>query len=492
MQRLGTRLALSMMLVSMLSVVAVVAGLYLFSRRETQRLPNEFGGVLAQWRDTRPTLSGQPGLRPPPTTFIATPSTRFLVSDDDLRAAQLFLEELSVSAAALEPAGQTVLVPGNDASFNVTERGVFVGGPTRLRTDGIEAARVALLDWQDMRVALVQAQEMAQTATAQVGLVAQGFDRVQSAQWRGIGFGLAVAAVLSTLLAWWLARSVARPVEAVGLAATALAQGQLSRRVKMPASPLNATSEVSRLAGDFNRMAESLERYEGERQAMIADIAHELRTPLTAMTLRLEALSDGLVPLSAGEVERLRHQAGLLHRLVEDLRTLSLADAGRLELRRGPQDILALARDALTDASMAAAAKGVRLELIGDDASEPLVEGDGDRLAQVLGNLLDNAIRVTPSGGRVVAEVGREGSEAVWRVRDDGPGIPSSDLPEIFQRFRQGADGRRDLRGGSGLGLTIVRTLVELHGGTVSAANLPAADGGTSGAELTVRLPSIA
>lgn len=488
MHRLGPRLALSMMLVSILSVLAVVAGLYLSSRRETQRLPTEFGGVVAQWRGVRAGAGGQPGFRPPPSVFVATPSAHVQLSDDDLRTAQLFLEELALSHGRSDPAAS--VEPGLSPVHGLEAAPILEGIPIRLRADGIEAARVALLDWQDMRMALVEAQEVAQTATAQVGLVAQGFDRLQTAQWRGIGFGLAVAAVLSTLLAWWLARSVARPVEAVGAAATALAQGQLSRRVTMQASPLHATSEVSRLASDFNSMADALERYEGERQAMIADIAHELRTPLTAMTLRLDALSDGLVPLSTAEVERLRHQAGLLHRLVEDLRTLSLADAGRLTLRRSRQDLLALASEALADASMAAAAKGVRLELEGDETAAPAVDGDGDRLAQVLSNLLDNAIRVSPSGGRVTVEVGREGQEAVWRVRDEGPGIPPNDLQEIFQRFRQGAEGRRDLRGGSGLGLAIVRTLVELHGGTVAAANLPAEDG-VGGAELTVRLPAL-
>lgn len=309
--------------------------------------------------------------------------------------------------------------------------------------------------------------------------------RVQDAQSRGLLAGLALAVVASGGLAWWVARGVARPIEAVADAAGALAAGDLSRRVERPSSPLGTSSEVLRLTDDFNRMAAALERDEAQRTAMVADVAHELRTPLTAMTLRLEALGEGLVPFDASEVKRLRRQAALLHRLVEDLRTLSLADAGRLALRPTPLDAAALAREAVEAAGPVARAKGVALEVAADGGDLALV-ADRDRLAQVLGNLLDNAIRATPEGGRVRVATVRADSTIVFRVRDQGPGIAPEDLSTVFERFRQGDHGRRDLRGGSGLGLAIVRTLVEAHGGTVAAAN----HAGGGGAELTVALPA--
>ena len=308
--------------------------------------------------------------------------------------------------------------------------------------------------------------------------------RVQDAQSRGLLAGLGLAVVASGGLAWWVARGVARPIEAVGDAASALAAGDLARRVERPRSPLGTSSEVLRLTDDFNRMAESLERYEAQRTAMVADVAHELRTPLTAMTLRLEALSEGLVAFDAAEVDRLRRQTALLHRLVEDLRTLSLADAGRLGLKPEPLDATALAREAVEAADPVARAKGVDLGIEDDGGSLQLV-ADRDRLAQVLGNLLDHANRATPEGGRVRVAVVRAGAAITFRVRDQGPGIAPEDLPTVFERFRQGAHGRRDLRGGSGLGLAIVRTLVEAHGGTVAAA-----DRAGGGAELTVTLPA--
>lgn len=314
--------------------------------------------------------------------------------------------------------------------------------------------------------------------------------RIQDAQWRGILAGLGLAALASGGLAWWVARGVARPIEAVGAAAGALAAGELSRRVAAPHGLLAASAEVRGLTDDFNRMAAALERAEATRTAMVADVAHELRTPLTAMTLRLEALGEGLVPLDAAEVARLRRQTELLHRLVEDLRTLSLADAGRLGLRLAPVDALAIAREAIEAAAPGASAKGVALDLeVGGagDRAAAIVSGDRDRLGQVLGNLLDNAVRATPEGGRVAVRVDRDATGVTWQVRDQGPGIAAADLAHVFERFRQGEHGRRDLRGGSGLGLAIVRTLVEAHGRSVAAANLPEA-----GAAVTVRLPATA
>jgi two-component system, OmpR family, sensor histidine kinase BaeS len=317
----------------------------------------------------------------------------------------------------------------------------------------------------------------------------RGLGRLQDAQLSGVLAGLALAAVLSVVLATLLARTIARPVEAVGAAATRLAAGDLGTRVALPGNPLGASAELESLARDFNAMAESLERAETQRTTMIADIAHELRTPLTAMSLRLDALRDGLTPLGPDEIERLRRQTALLTRLVEDLRTLSLADAGRLALQRAPTDIADLARAVVDAHAPVADAKGVRVSVRAGDATVTpgawLVDGDRDRLAQVLGNLLDNAVRVAPAGSAVAVEVARDGADVLWRVRDGGPGIAAADLPHVFERFHQGG-GRRDTRGASGLGLAIVRTLVDLHGGRVDVEG-PA--GG--GAIFTVRLPAL-
>lgn len=317
----------------------------------------------------------------------------------------------------------------------------------------------------------------------------RAIDRVQSAQWRGLVYGLALAAIASGALAWWLARGIARPIAAVGAAASRVAAGDLDTRVEPPDSALGGAAEVLELTAGFNRMAETLSRHEGERRALVADVAHELRTPITAMTLRLEALRDGLLPLDPSEVERLAHQTSLLHRLVEDLRTLSLADAGRLTLRRDALDVRTLVADAREAFLPVAATKGVALALDADttataSAGAATISGDADRLGQVLSNLLDNALRASPSGGTIRLLVRVEEATVTIAVRDEGPGFGAGDLPHLFERFRQGDDGRSDLRGRSGLGLAIVRTLVDLHGGRVAARNLP--DGG---AEVALLLP---
>lgn len=327
-----------------------------------------------------------------------------------------------------------------------------------------------------------------ETFTLTISESVRAIDRVQSAQWRGLVYGLALAVLASGALAWWLARGIARPIAAVGAAASRVGAGKLEARVEPPTGTFGAAAEVTELTAGFNRMAATLERNEVERKAMVADVAHELRTPITAMALRLEALRDGLVPFDAAEVERLVRQTALLHRLVEDLRTLSLADAGRLTLRRGAVDVGALVADACAAFAPVADAKGVRVAHPGDTTAvggaHALVDGDADRLRQVLTNLLDNAVRASPSGGTVRVATSSDGETVSVSVHDEGPGFAEGDLPDVFERFRQGESGRRDLRGHAGLGLAIVRALVGLHGGSVTARNRP-----EGGAEVTVRLP---
>jgi two-component system, OmpR family, sensor histidine kinase BaeS len=314
----------------------------------------------------------------------------------------------------------------------------------------------------------------------------RGIGRVQDAQLLGIVVGLGIAAAFSSLLALWLARTIARPVEAVGSAATRLAQGDLTSRVALPVAAIGVSAELEGLARDFNTMAASLERADAHRMTMIADVAHELRTPLTAMMLRLDAVRDGLAPLAMEEVERLRRQAGLLERLVEDLRTLSLADAGRLTLHLQEVDLLTIAHQVAEVVSPLARAKDVvvRIEPAAGVGDRLLVLGDRDRLVQVLGNLLDNAIRVSPHGGTVTIELDREHHRVAMSVRDQGPGLPVEQRPYVFERFNQGSGVRRDTRGSTGLGLAIVQSLVQLHQGNVTI-DCPADEG----AVFTVRLP---
>ena len=229
---------------------------------------------------------------------------------------------------------------------------------------------------------------------------------------------------------------------------------------------------------------------------MIADIAHELRNPLATLQLRIDALSDGLVHFSADEAELLQGQVALLARLIGDLRTLSLADAGRLTLNRLELDLNDLAANVVRQAQHGAAK--VNAALLLRPADEPaLVSADEGRLTQVLNNLLSNALRVTPPGGTVEVRLTTTPTVVSLQVRDTGPGIPEDELSRVFERFVQGR--RRDTGDtGSGLGLAIVQSLVSLHGGRVRAGNYSDDDGnndgdeGRTGALLEVSLPRIA
>jgi len=315
-----------------------------------------------------------------------------------------------------------------------------------------------------------------------------------------------VATALGVLVALVFARRIARPIEAISDTASRLALGNFAARIATP----RGEDEVARLARSFNRMAEALEKLETERRAMIADIAHELRTPLTVMQGRLEAIQDGVMPLAMGEIDRLHNQTGLLSRLVEDLRTLTLADAGRLTLELRKCDLVPLARGVSAAFQASLDARKIHLEL--HLPAQPIqIQADADRMAQIVSNLMANALSHTPAGGTIWLEAlttDAGGSEsgsahirqdaprnqrlealvadkcAILRISDSGSGIPEEALSKVFDRFYRTEASRSRATGGSGLGLSIVKALVELHGGTVVARNRP-----EGGAVFEVRLP---
>ena len=297
--------------------------------------------------------------------------------------------------------------------------------------------------------------------------------------------GVVVALLLGVALAAWLSRSIARPIAAVSAASSQLAAGRFGTRVELPRRSTQP-DETLALTDGFNAMSAAIERYEGERKAMVADVAHELRTPLAAMRLRLEAMEDGLVPLGVDEVRRLRGHTDLLARLIDDLRLLSLADAGRLTLMPAEVELGAWLEEATEAARDGLRSRGVDVGVT-PPAAPAVVRFDPQRMTQVLHNLIDNAARFTPEGSSIEVTAVVDADATCLSVRDRGPGVPEDQADTIFERFVQGR--RRDERGvgGSGLGLAIVRTLVELHAGAVTVRNLSAAEGG--GAVFTVALP---
>ena len=291
-------------------------------------------------------------------------------------------------------------------------------------------------------------------------------------------FGSVIVAVLLAVL---LARRIAGPLEAVSQAANRVAQGEWSARAPLHPREARGGSEMARLVRHFNGMAENLEGLESERRATVAAIAHELRTPLTVLRGRLEAVRDGVLEATPDEFTVLISQVELLSRLVTDLRTLSLAEARQLSLERQEIDLATLVRGVVAGFATRAAEKGVRLEVNAN--LQMRLSLDSERIHQVIGNLIENALRHTSEG---FVRVSLEGTSelAVLRVRDSGSGIPTEALPHIFERFYRAESSRARILGGSGLGLAVVKAIVSLHSGEVSARNHP--DGG---AEFTVTLP---
>jgi signal transduction histidine kinase len=283
-------------------------------------------------------------------------------------------------------------------------------------------------------------------------------------------FSIGVLVVLSVTLALFLARRISGPITAVAGAAARIAEGDLSARAALPHYALGSRDETAMLAHHFNAMAAALEQLERERQALIADIAHELRTPLTILQGQLDAMQDGIVPFDQSELGKLDAQTELLSRLIDDLRTLSLADAKRLTLERVLTDLVPLARRVCESFQEKAQRQGLTLDFRTTAPHAPL-EADPDRLAQVLTNLLENAVRYTPPGGWVGVSVKTLPGGLELSVEDTGPGLSGEAQARVFERFYRAETSRGRAGGGSGLGLAIVRTLVELHGGRVEAHN---------------------
>ena len=261
-------------------------------------------------------------------------------------------------------------------------------------------------------------------------------------------------------------RRVTSPLSDTMRAADALAAGDLSARVTE-----QGDGDFGQLARSFNVMAEALETADRQRRELLADVAHELRTPLTVIQGNLEGLRDGVYDATPDHVELVLDETNKLSRLVDDLRLLTLAEAGQLPLDLQMIDVHQLLEDVRDAFSHQSEEAGILLEVQSERSMPPLY-ADSQRLGQVLGNLVTNALRHTPQGGRVALGASlQQGEQAVdlW-VGDSGEGIPAEDVPRIFDRFWRGDPARtREIGAGSGLGLAIARGLVQAHGGRIWA-----------------------
>jgi signal transduction histidine kinase len=289
------------------------------------------------------------------------------------------------------------------------------------------------------------------------------FLRLSTSINRSLLLGGSVAIAIALILTFILSRRITSPIGALARAARRLGRGDWSQRVQ-----LQGEGEVAALAQAFDSMAADLEHAEQLRRNMVADVAHELRTPLSNIQGYLEAIRDGVVKPDAATIRSLSEETALLSRLVNELQELSLAEAGELKLVYQAEDITKLIKQAVTSWQPQLTAKEISLFLNLPD-NLPLVNIDWQRVNQVLHNLLENAVAHTHKEGTINVAAITQGNWVVISVSDTGEGIPAEDLPHIFERFYRVDKSRARATGGSGLGLTIAKRLVEAHGGTITA-----------------------
>jgi two-component system, OmpR family, sensor histidine kinase BaeS len=294
---------------------------------------------------------------------------------------------------------------------------------------------------------------------------------------RAVAVGAGVAALLALAAAIFVARRIAHPVFALTRAARAVEAGDRSARVGDIAAP----GELGELAVAFDRMAAAVDREEGLRRELVVDVAHELRTPLTILRASLEGMTDGVIEATPAALSSAHDDVLRLARTVEDLEALARADSSGLRLEVRPVDLSAVVSEAVAPLEAHFQAAGIELITRLAPAS---VSGDPHRLRQVATNLLTNALKFTPAGGRVSVETLEDGVEARLTVANTGPGIAPEDVPRVFERFWRGANA--SAVAGSGIGLPVVAELVAAHEGRVSVG--PGPSGGTV-AEVT--LPSV-
>ncbi len=299
---------------------------------------------------------------------------------------------------------------------------------------------------------------------------------------RSLWFAGGTAGLLAVLVGLVLARRLSHPLQELHDAVTGVAAGNLQQEVG-----LRGGSELEDVASAFNTMAHRLRESERQRQELLAAIAHELRTPLSIIEGNLEAMLDGVREPTPDLLATLHTQSALLSQLITDLRDLSLADARQLSLQRRPVDLAVLCRESVDAMGLWIEERQVTAQVRAEGDTTAAV--DPHRLRQVVQNLLHNAVRFTPAGGRVVVTVTEVPHDldrwVMLEVDDDGPGIPAEDLSRVFEPFYRVDPSRSRASGGTGMGLAVVKLLVQVHGGSVRAENRPA-----GGSRFVVQLPA--
>ena len=278
----------------------------------------------------------------------------------------------------------------------------------------------------------------------------------------------ALAAVITAIaVSLFVSRQVVTPVREMMIASRFISEGHYKERVHVPGDPSKGElDELSQLALSFNQMAAKLEQVEVMRRQLIGDVSHELRTPLTTIKGSMEGLMDGVLPANEETFHGIYREADRLQKLVSDLQELSRVEAGAYELEFKPVDVIDLVTATVNRLALQFEEKGVILEIDVPNGL-PKVKADEDRIGQVLLNLVGNALQYTPSGGKVKVATTHHDNEIITSVSDTGIGLSAEHLEYIFTRFYRIDKSRSRVGGGSGIGLTIAKYLVEAHGGRI-------------------------
>ncbi len=313
------------------------------------------------------------------------------------------------------------------------------------------------------------------------------YGNFQAAVWEALIWAALAAVCAAVLVSWFVSRQVVTPIREMKQASQRIAEGHYDERVYVPGNiQRDEVDELAQLALYFNQMASRLDQTETMRRQLIGDVAHELRTPLTVIKGTMEGLMDGILPAASETYQQVYQEADRLQRLVADLQELSRVESSAVPLNLQAIPVQRLVEMVRSRMSRLFEDKGVNLKITQPEHL-PAVLGDEDRLTQVLVNIVGNALKYTPEGGWVEISARLQGGFVTLAVRDTGIGISSEHLPHIFTRFYRVDKSRARASGGSGIGLTIAKSIVEAHGGRIWLES----DGEGKGSTFSFTLPTI-
>lgn len=311
------------------------------------------------------------------------------------------------------------------------------------------------------------------------------FENFRKAVDESLVFSAAAASIAAVVVSIFVSRQVILPIKRIKIASQSIADGNYDERVQIPEGPFNQRlDELGQLSVSFNQMAAKLEKAETLRHQLIGDIAHELRTPLSTIKGYMEGLMDGVLTAGDATYLQVHQEAERMQRLVDDLQDLNRVEAGVINLNLEKTSVGDLLENTIKRLERQFEDKGVAVRLEVEEGL-PEIRVDRDRINQVLLNIIGNSLQYTPRGGTVTTEVKQQDQQLLITVRDTGIGIAPEDLNSIFTRFFRVDKSRSRAGGGSGIGLTISKHLVEAHGGTIIAVS----DGLEKGSRFIISLP---